>query len=42
MADDNSKLTMRLESLKHRYGLEYEMIRAIAAFEHAAIRPHFF
>jgi len=41
MPDDNSDLTMKLESLKHHYGLEYEMIRATAAFEHAAIRPLF-
>ncbi len=41
MADDNSDLTKKLERLKHFYGLEYEMIRATAAFEHAAARPLF-
>ena len=41
MADDNSDLSKKLERLKHLYGLEYEMIRATAAFEHAAIRPLF-
>ena len=31
----------KLERLKHLYGLEYEMIRATAAFEHAAFRTTF-
>jgi hypothetical protein len=38
---NNDSVLKRLERLKHLYGLEYEMIRATAAFEHAAIRPLF-
>lgn len=41
MDEGDAKLRVQLERLKHYYGLEYEMIRAIAAFEHAAIRPLF-
>lgn len=41
MNDDDSELNKKLERLKHLYGLEYEMIRAISAFEHAALRPLF-
>jgi hypothetical protein len=40
MADD--ELEKRLARLRHRYGLEYEMVRAMAAFEHANLRPLFF
>lgn len=36
MADEKE-----LAWLQHRYNLEYEMIRAIAAFEHQAIKPLF-
>lgn len=39
--ETNDSAQNRLEHLKHLYGLEYEMIRATAAFEHAAIRPLF-
>ena len=41
MADDDLELKKRLERLKHLYALEYEMIRATTAFEHAALRPLF-
>ena len=40
MADDD--LEKRLARLRHRYGLEYEMVRATAAWEHANLRPLFF
>ena len=39
--NDDSKLKKELARLQHRYSLEYEMIRATAAFEHAALRPMF-
>jgi len=39
--ESNDSAQNRLERLKHLYGLEYEMIRATATFEHAAIRPLF-
>jgi hypothetical protein len=32
----------QLANLNHRYELEYEMIRATTAFEHAAIQPLFY
>jgi hypothetical protein len=38
---DDADLPKKLERLKHTYGLEYEMIRATAAFEHATLRPLF-
>src|SRR5947209_8094438 len=41
MTDDNS-VAKKLERLKHLYRLEYEMIRATAAFEHATIQPLFY
>ena len=41
MADENFELKKRLERLRYLYGLENEMIRAAAAFEHAALRPLF-
>ena len=41
MDEDEAKLRKDLERLKHHYSLEYEMIRAINAFEHAALRPLF-
>lgn len=41
MPENDAELKKRLEELKHLYGLEYEMIRATAAFEHAALRPLF-
>lgn len=34
-------LELKRERLKHLYALEYEMVRATAAFEHAALRPLF-
>ncbi len=40
MADDD-EMKRRLARLGHAYSLEYEMIRATAAFEHAAVRPLF-
>jgi hypothetical protein len=38
---DGDDLKKRLARLNHLYGLEYEMIRPMAAFEHAALRPLF-
>ncbi len=38
MADDPDQ-EKRLTRLRHKYSLEYEMITAAAAFEHAALRP---
>ena len=40
MAEDDN-LKKQLARLNHAYNLECEMVRAIAAFEHAAIRPLF-
>jgi len=37
MAEDTQE-KLQLARLGHAYGLEYEMIRATAAFEHAALR----
>jgi hypothetical protein len=39
MSDHSAEL--KKERLKHLYHLEYEAIRATAAFEHAALRPLF-
>ena len=42
MSDDrDDQLKKQLARLGHKYGLEYEMVRAAAAFEHAALKPLF-
>lgn len=40
MADDD-ELKLKLAHLERLYCLEYEMVRATAAFEHATLRPLF-
>jgi hypothetical protein len=41
MAEEDSKVKKELARLSHFYSLEYEMIRATVAFEHAILRPLF-
>jgi hypothetical protein len=38
---DPTNFQMALARLQHRYGMEYQMIQAMATFEHAALRPLF-
>jgi hypothetical protein len=37
----DDQLKKQLARLGHKYGLEYEMVRATAAFEHAVLKPLF-
>jgi hypothetical protein len=39
---EEQNFQVALARLQHRYAMEYQMIQATAAFEHAALRPLFF